>query len=256
MPSPFPGMNPYIEQRFDWPDFHVNFITRMQEALVRQVGDQYFVKAEERLILHERSAEERTGFGRADTGVIKSPGRRRVKSAATTLAVPLRLRLPAIDVEKHRFLEIRTIDDLRLVTVVEVLSPSNKTRGPDHDVYVAKRRQILRSQAHLVEIDLRRGGQRPPSPELPACDYYVLVSRWEERPDVDVWPIGLRQPLPTVPVPLLKPDPDVTLDLKAVLDQTYDALALGNRIYLHTPEPPLAPADAAWARRLVPKRRR
>jgi hypothetical protein len=256
MPSPFPGMNPYLEQRFDWQDFHLNFIARMQEALIKQVGDHYFVKAEERLILHERSAEERLAFGRADTGVIKAPGRRRLKSGATTSAAPLRLRLPAVDVEKQLFLEIRTADDLRLVTVIEVLSPSNKTPGPDHDVYLAKRRQTLRSQTHFIEIDLRRGGHRPPSPDLPECDYYILVSRAEDRPEVDVWPIGLRDPLPVVPIPLLKPDPDISLDLKAVLDHTYDAVALGHRIYLHDPEPPLDPADAAWAKRFVPKRRR
>src|SRR5262249_16881582 len=138
------------------------------------------------------------------------------------------------------------------ITVLELLSPSNKAPGSDREDYLAKRRQVLAGPTHLVEIDLRRGGTRPNLPELPLCDYYVLVSRSEQRPNLDFWPIHLRKRLPVVPIPLMAPDPDVLLDLQVVLDRTYDAANYGKYIYGETPEPPLSPEDLAWARQFVP----
>src|SRR5438445_5644779 len=107
MPSPFPGMNPYLEQNDTWEDFHNNFITRTQEMLTGMVGPNYLVKIEVRLYLHELSAEERLYFGRADVGVT-APLAGEPPAAASTLAMaPVRLTLPAVDVERHSSLEIR-----------------------------------------------------------------------------------------------------------------------------------------------------
>src|SRR5947209_11372037 len=221
MPSPFPGMNPYLEQNDTWEDFHNEFMTRTREILSGQVGPNYLVKIEVRLYLHELSAEERHYFGRADVGVTAPPG---AKAAATSVTTaPVRLTLPAVDVERHSSLEIRDRRNRRLVTVLELLSPTNKTSGADRNEYLAKRSQILAGTTHLVEIDLGRGGERPRPPEIPACDYYVLVSRAEERPDLLLWPINLHNRLPPVPVPLAAPDPSVSLDLQAVLHRVYDA---------------------------------
>jgi len=105
---------------------------------------------------------------------------------------------------------------------------------------------------HLVEIDLRRGGTRPTPPDLPACDYYVLVSRYEQRPKPVFLPLRLRQCLPVVRIPLLPPDPDVSLDLQAVLQRAYDAADYGKYIYGETPQPPLSDEDLAWARQFFP----
>ena len=138
------------------------------------------------------------------------------------------------------------------VTVIELLSPSNKAAGEDRNDYLAKRRQILRGQTHLVEIDLGRGGQRPSPPDLPPCDYYALVSRYGDRPNLGYWPIGLRDPLPILPIPLDGDDPPARLDLKSVLDQTYDAAHYADYIYQETPDPRLSAADGAWARGLIP----
>jgi hypothetical protein len=244
-------MNPYLEQNDTWEDFHTNFITRMQEALSGVVGPSYVVKVEVRLLLHERSAEERRLLGRADLGVsvLQAPV---PSTLGTALQAPVQLELPAVEVERHTSLEIRDRRNRRVVTVIELLSPSNKVRGADRDDYLAKRRQVLASQTHLVEIDLRRGGIRPDLPALPPCDYYVLVSRYEDRPRLGFWPIGLREPLPLVPVPLATPDPPVSLDLRAVLDHSYDAAGYGKYIYQETPDPPLTPDEEAWARQFVP----
>jgi hypothetical protein len=244
-------MNPYLEQDDAWEDFHHNFITRAQEALAPQVGENYFVKVEVRLYLHELSAEERRYFGRADVGVT-GPAENQPPESARSLAAPLQLSLPNVEVERYSWIEIRDRRSRRVVTVLELLSPTNKTTGPDRDEYVSKRARILMSSTHLVEIDLRRGGQRPTPPVLPPCDYYALVSRAQDRPQLGMWPINLRDPLPVIPVPLTPPDPDVILDLQALLHRVYDTAGYGKYIYAETPYPSLSPADAAWAQQFVP----
>jgi hypothetical protein len=249
-------MNPYLEQTDTWEDFHASFIAYARDTLTPQVGANYLVKIETRLYLHELSAEERRFFAKADVGVTAAGPRARAASApAATITAPLQLSLPAVETVRENYLEIFDRRERRVVTVLELLSPTNKTPGPDHDAYVGKRRSLLASWVHLVEIDLRRGGARPTPPELPSCDYYALVSRYEQRPHVvDVWPIRLRERLPVLPVPLTSPDPDVHLDLQALLHRVYDAADYGKYIYGEAPQPPLAPDDAAWAGALVPPR--
>src|SRR5207253_8965878 len=136
----------------------------------------------------------------------------------------------------------------------ELLSPTNKTPGADRNEYLAKRAQVLAGSTHLVEIDLGREGERPRPPEIPACDYYVLVSRAEDRPHLDLWPISLRDRLPPVPIPLAAPDADILLDLQTVLHRVYDAADYGKYIYGETPQPPLSVSDAAWARQFATSR--
>ena len=86
--------------------------------------------------------------------------------------------LPTIDVVHEPCIEIRDRHSRALVTVIELLSPTKKERGPDRDQYITKRRCILASPAHLVEIDLLRGFERMPLKDLPPCDYVVMVSRY------------------------------------------------------------------------------
>jgi hypothetical protein len=246
-------MNPFLEQNDTWEDFHQNFMTRAQEALSGPVGNNYLVKIETRLYLRELSAEERRFIGRADVSVSGSPtGITEVAAGPATLAAPMDLYLPAVDTQRESFLEIFDRRERRVVTVMELLSPTNKSPGADHAAYVGKRRSLLASRTHLVEVDLRRGGVRPQTPELPPCDYYVFVSWYQHRPRVGLWPVGLRDRLPVIPVPLTPPDPDVPLDLQELLHRVYDAAGYAKYIYNEAPQPPLLPADAAWARQFVP----
>ena len=205
MPSPFPGMNPYLEQEDAWRDFHEAFLPAARESLSPQVSPAYVVKLEQNLYIHERSADE-------------------------------------------SFLEIRDSKTRRLVTVIELLSPTNKRPSDDRQRYLAKRAGLLRSEAHFVEIDLLRGWPRMPFDEPPTGDYCVLVSRVEDRPRAEFWPIGLRQRLPVIPIPLQDPHPDAELDLQAVLHRVYDAAYYRDYIYDGSPWPPLSDADADWAR--------
>ena len=147
-------------------------------------------------------------------------------------------------------MEIRDRLDARLVTAIEVLSPTNK-RGEGREEYLENRRPILHSPAHLVEIDLLRRGRRVPMEQaLPTAPYYVYVGRHDIRPDTDVWPIRLDRPLAEVPIPLLVGDDDVMLDLQTALTAVYDLSDYGLEIdYARPPEVPLKTRQAAWVDR-------
>jgi hypothetical protein len=244
-------MNPYLEQDYDWHEFHSNFVVQTQRYLYPLVGSRYIVKTETRLILHAVPEDERRFFAVADVGVAR-PGVDDEGGVATaTVDAPVLLDLPNFEVEKTRYLRIVDKENRRVVTTIELLSPSNKKGGTDRDVYLAKRNELFRSEVHFVEIDLRRWGVRPAPPELPSCDYYALVSPHEDRPRVGLWPFGLRDPLPSIPIPLRAPDLPVMLNLKAVLDEVYDATGFGNHIYQQVPDPPLNAVDAAWAHQIL-----
>jgi hypothetical protein len=256
MPSPFPGMNPYLEQDDVWHDFHERFIPSISDVLVPQVRPGYIVKLDEHVYIHERSAAEREFLGGVDVSVTRGDVPSPPHSSAAVLAAPVHGRIPtAIDVERLSFVEIRDRRSRELITVLEVLSPSNKRLGADREQYIAKRRQLFASSVHFVEIDLLRGGPRLPLEDLPDCDYCVLVSRTEERPQVGIWPLRLRERLPIIPIPLRAPDADARLDLQEALNRLYDAAGYVDYIYTGAPQPPLHPDDAAWARQLLPTER-
>src|SRR3954447_22512757 len=251
MPSPFPGMNPYLEQDDAWHDFHEKFLPAIAERLVAQVRPNYIVKIDEHIYVHEMPVEPRRFLGRADVAVGRTPTPGAVRAKAGVLEAPARVRLPAQDVERLAFLEIRDRHSRELIAVVELLSPSNKRPGPDREQYLAKREQLLGSRAHLVEVDLLRGGRPMPMDDRPECDYSVLVSRAEDRPLAGFWPIRLRDPLPAISIPLRLPDEEARLDLQEALHRVYDASGYEDYIYAGAPEPPLAPDDAEWARQVA-----
>jgi hypothetical protein len=244
-------MNPYLEQEDVWQDFHQSFLIHARELLTGQVRPHYVVKVEELVFIHELPGEERRLLGQPDVSVIDRPRPAadgpHALQAPTTVWIP-----PGAVVEHHSYLEIRDRSNRGVVTVLELLSPSNKRPGADREQYLSKRRRLLRSPTHLVEIDLLRGGPRLPVEGLAPCDYYALVSRAEQRPSAGLWPIRLRDPLPTIPVPLRSGDADASIDLQAALHRIYDAAGYEDYIYTGAPEPPLPAEDAAWAGQLVP----
>lgn len=253
MPSPFPGMNPYLEQADVWHDFHESFMPAAREALAPQLDPNYIAKIDEHIYIHDIESGGREFLGRADVGVVPVRGEGD-EAIAAVLDSPARVRLPDVDREGVAFLEIRDRRNRALVTVVELLSPANKRPGEDRRQYLTKRNQLIANGVNLVEIDLLRGGPRMPMHDLPPCDYCAVVARPEEWPDAAVWPIALRDPLPPLPVPLRSGEPHATLDLRALLDRLYDAANYRAFIYDGTPEPPLSPDDAAWAAKFVPRR--
>jgi hypothetical protein len=205
------------------------------------------------MYIHELPAGERRFLGRGDVLVpARTPASTATAAPGSVLEAPAEVGVPAVDTESLSFLEIRDRDSHELITVVGLLSPSNKYTGPDREQYLAKARQLQRSWVHFVEIDLLRGGPRMPWLDMRACDYCVVVSRVDQRPRAGFWPIRLRDRLPEIPIPLRHGDADARLDLQQVLDRIYDAAGYAYTIYDGPPEPALSAEDTAWARSFLP----
>lgn len=251
MPSPFPGMNPYFEQAAYWLDFYTEFLSALRRLLAPRIGPKYIVQLEEYMYIHDLPPEPRRRVGDADLSLART-GREGVAAAGVgLLEAPAEIRLPEQEVEEVPYLEVRDRLGRELVTVIELLSPSNKRAGEDREAYLAKRRELLRTPTHLVEIDLLRGWTPMPQEGRPECEYSVMVSRAERRPAADFWPIRLRDRLPIIPIPLRPPDDAVPVDLQEVLHRAYDGPGYEHFIYNGSPEPPLSSNDAAWARQFL-----
>jgi Protein of unknown function (DUF4058) len=249
MPSPFPGMNPYLERHDMWADFHDRLLVEVSNSLIRQVRPHYVVKIEEYVYLHQLDDEEadRERVGRPDLGVMANRPPTGGWAVAVLDAPAVGTVPPEVELVRIPYLEVRDRADRTLVTAIELLSPSNKSSGEDRDQHEVKWRRLLASSANVVEIDLLRGGERMPWVGLPPCDYLVTVSRREQRPQVGFWPVRLRDPLPNIPVPLRPGQPEPRLDLQALLHKVYDDAGYEDHIYEAFPEPRLPPPDDAWA---------
>jgi hypothetical protein len=244
-------MNPYLEQPDAWQDFHQSFMKEIRDRLVAMVSGAYIVKLESHIYVHELSSEERRLVGKADIGLSGSGRPKGGGMGTDMLEAPLLVQLPVVDVERSSYVEIRDKSNRTLVTVIELISPTNKYSGPDREAFLAKRKNLMNGQVNYVEIDLLRGGPRLPIPELPACDYYVLVRRTIDWPVAGLWPFNLRDPLPRIPIPLQAPDGDLHLDLQQPFQAVFDAAGYEYHIYNEEPQPLLSAEDKEWARQLL-----
>ena len=251
MPSPFPGMDPYLEREELFHDFHERFIPAAAALLTPQVRPRYIVKLNEHVYIHELPANERRLVGKSDDSIVRNQGQAGPLGPSTVAAAPVYATLPqmAVDEERLAFIQIRDRDSMEIVTVVELLSPSNKSS--DRQSYLAKRRRYLENGISLVEIDMLRGWPRMPLDQMPKCDYYVAVALPEDVPRVGVWPSQLRDKLPTISVPLRAPDASVPLNLKQAFDRVYDEAGYIDYIYRNPPQPALPKKEAVWAKQLL-----
>jgi len=267
LPSPFPGMDPYLEDRSLWLDVHQCLAGQVGRQLTPLLAPRYVARLSARLVAYTPDTEEMSIFY-PDVDVTTSRlGERLATLPQPSLYEPVvhalppiappPLVLPVVVSEPLRLVtvEVRDVAHGRLVTAIEVLSPVNKRAGEGLDEYRGKRQMVLAANAHLVEIDLLRQGTRPPRLKgLPASDYAIFVTRAERRDLTGVWPLGVRDPLPVVPVPLLPGDADVPLDLGHALRTIYDEARYDLSIdYRQPPPPPLSEEDVAWAEELVAK---
>jgi hypothetical protein len=260
-------MDPWLEDPAQWPDVHTRLINALSDLLVPKVRPRYAVRIEERVYVDgdEGSEPELVALG-ADVSLEVRPrgGRRlarrgKVRARRRGAIEPVEVPTLIGGSVTLRHLKVVTAKGHEVVAVIELLSPTNK-RGPasaGRREYVAKRDVVLRSAAHLVEVDLLRAGQRVPMLRpLPPAEYYAILSRAGRRPRCEVWPIGLRDQLPTIDLPL-RGDESVPLDLQAALDLVYDRAGYDAQLdYDAAPVPPLSRADAAWARGRVAAWRR
>ena len=248
MPSPFPGLDPFLESQL-WDDFHTQFVTIIREMLVPRVRPQYLVNVERYVYMTQPDDEDEVVKIIAPDVFVSDTGhgwREYAGRAVATLA-PVRNRLP-MPKRRRAYLTIRTKEFREVVTVIELLSPSNKARGDGVAEYLGKRANVQSSTTNLVELDFLRGGQRLPTANpLQPGDYFAFVSRPTEGPDIDVYGWSLRDPLPSIPIPLAEPDPDVLLDLQDVFTTTYDRAGYDYALNYRAPvRPPLSADDAAW----------
>lgn len=260
MPSPFPGMDPYLESPDLWPDVHHRIISEMQQMLNPSLRPRYVARVELRVYISDEDDPGRRVII-ADLRVEKRGTRTpRPSSTGAALAISQHQEIALLidDEIKEARLEIREVGSKMLVTVIEVLSPTNKIAGARGRLsFLEKRRDTLASEVHWVEIDLLRPGL--PSVDQNAfrsCDYRILVSRHERRSTSQFWPVSVRQPLPVIGIPLRPDDADVPLSLGDVLAAAYEHGAYDMSIdYRRSPDPPLTKEDAAWAKKLLAKRK-
>lgn len=268
MPSPFPGMDPYLESPRWFPGLHNSLILCIVEQLQPVLSPAYYAQSGQRVWLEvsERYVEP-------DVNVMRErrpPERREQGGVAvaepeveTELAAgrPVLIAVENVEHDEHieSFVEIhrRWSGQDRLIATIEVVSPSNKTPGHEgYDKYRAKQREMLGSQAHLIEIDLLRAGTHVAAvprgiahEKAGSFDYHVSVHRFDRSKEYLVYPIRLEQRLPVIAVPLLPEDPPVELNLQAAFTRAYDAGPYRRAVrYGKDPiEPALTPEQTGWA---------
>ena len=234
MPSPFPGMDPYIEAYGDWLDFHGRLITYCCDLLNDRLPEGYAASLDTQLKLVHAEEDVVEGRMRPDLGVHRDPRgsatpARGVGVGVATLEART-LTLP-VDYDEIRESAVQIIHypERRLVTHIELLSPTNK-RNPGRGEYLAKRVALIHQQkVNMVEIDLLLGGER----------------------------LETVEPLPEIPIPLLPPDADVTIDLAVLVNQVYDRGRYRHLLAYDRPSPKaLAAPEGAWAAEVAAAARR
>jgi hypothetical protein len=248
-------MDPYLEGEM-WQEFHGTLIGAIRAQLMRVLPRSYVALLAKRYVLDDDALgivdvpRSRTVYPDVHVTTARvrevTLGNRDTSLGVAEPAVELPSRLP--EEAPQLSIEIKDVAERRLVTVIEVLSPANKI-GVGAREYAERRAAILATKTHLLEIDLvRRGARIELRGEAPPAPYYVYLSRAERRPLTAVWPVALRDPLPTVPVPLLPPDPDVPLDLQRAIADCFELVGYERLLDYGAspPEPPLAPEDAQW----------
>jgi hypothetical protein len=249
MPSPFPGMDPYLEDPAFWQDFHRSFVTYCRDMLMDRLPSDYEARIDEQVRLVERSENERQRTIIPDVAVTRAgraAGAAAASGAVATLE-PVAIPLAAVEEQRDVWIEIFHRPERSLVTVIELLSPSNKN-GDGYGEYRIRRRQVIRHKVHLVELDLLLGGRRIQLRDpLPEADYYAFVTR-ADADQAEVYSWSIRDPLPTIPIPLKSPDPDIGLNIAEVVDITYDRGRYTRSLrYDRQPPTPLPEDTMRWA---------
>jgi hypothetical protein len=261
-------MDPYLEAPDIWPDFHNRLAEHISSELNGVLPAPYYARLEMR---PEVGIVEEGGYRRRivpDVAVVRRPapglhagGVAVLERPRNSLSTSIEVAIPS-ELIRHAFVEIR--DPSRghhLITMIEIASPSNKRPGDDGRAYERKQREVLDSDASLIELDLLRTGERLlPHVELrqvvatlePVPDYLVLVNRSWTRAEMPRWqlfPATLAGPLPVFPVPLREGQEEPLLDLQFVFQRAYDSgpYRRGAVDYSQPPQPPLPEDRVAWA---------
>lgn len=231
MPSPFPGMDPWVESPVVWLDFQNSLANGISSQLNQFLPDRYYA------LLEIRNEVMWSAKARPQVS--------RVSDVAEVASVRIK--------DSKR--------DHEVVTAIEIVSPANKRPGEDRDSYLSKRKQIVESDTSLIEIDLLRDGERAWTEREyasqltnldPAPSYLVAVGRsWHRRLPAryHVFPVPLRDLLPVIPIPLRESEEELSLDLQHIFRRTYESgpYARGAVDYSKPADPPLSDDDSKWA---------
>jgi hypothetical protein len=256
MSSPFPGMDPFIESRRIWSDFHLDLAAEIRAHLNAHIQPGYYATAVTYVTYEVIEVTQSTSRAVSpDVSVWRTELRLTAPGTAAVIDPPLARSTVPLEVPvRVTNVEVRESSTDMLVTAIEILSPTNKRPGRERQKYLRKRCALLRSQVHVMELDLLRGGERTPlETAVPLAPYYVTLARLDHRPHVDVWPIQLAMQLPVLPVPLSAPDPDVALDLGMIVQAVYERGGYTTRIDYGqpVPPPPLDSAQQVWVTHLL-----
>ena len=261
MPSPFPGMNPYLEHPDFWSEVHHRLITAIADTIAPLIRPKYYAAIEKRTYLSE--IEDSVLVGIPDLAVYTkrdaSGTLTRTPTNQTGSTVALATQTEAISVTvpipeeiRESYLEIREVGTGTVVTVVEIISPKNKGAGEGRKAYERKRKQLLGSSTHLVEIDLIRSGQPMRILEEIKSDYRILISRSEIRPRAYLYAFSVRDTIPSFSLPLQSGESKPLVELQSLLNGVYERAGYDLRLdYTQEPVPKLKPEDAIWASELL-----
>jgi hypothetical protein len=261
MRPPFPGMDPWLEHPARWLSVHNSLITAIRDDLASKVAPRFFVDIEQHTYLVLIGGDEYLGMPDVVIGRTKSrqplPKPVEPVASAATGVLELNVEVPIQDRIDEWYLEIRDVGTGKLITVIEILSPTNKSHPPGRKQYLRKREHILDSRTNLVEIDLLRQGKPMPIRQPVKSDYRILISPGKSRPRARLLAFGVRQPIPAIPIPLLPKGPEPTLDLNDVLHALYERARYDLLLnYSKPPVPPLNEEDTEWARAIVSRKPR
>ncbi len=253
MPSPFPGMDPYLENPEIWSEVHHWLLTGIAEFLVGQLRPKYRVAVEKRI--YQTTDETSLLVGIPDVIVAKAipTGRAGSSTAIATPPQPVTVNLPMPEEVRESYLEVREVGTGEVITTIEVLSPKNKRSGEGRNAYETKRRRILGSLTHLVEIDLLRAGTPMTilNPTI-SSQYRILVSRSDRRPSADLYAFNLPDSIPIFSLPLQRQDMEPLVNLQVILQSIYDRAGFDLAInYDRSAVPPLTGEDLAWAEKII-----
>jgi hypothetical protein len=253
MPSPFPGMDPYLESR--WQDVHTRIMVYAVDALSEQLPEGLVAWVEEGVSVDADEFASQVSPDVNITGETTADGESgEVAIMAPPIAVePLIVPVSEPITERHIEILDRTSGQ-QVITAIEFLSPTNKIPGEGRERYLTKQREYLEAGVNLVEVDLVRAGQftlaialsrlRPPE----HTTSYVCVRRATRPWEAEVYPISLREPLREIRIPLRPSDQDVLLNLQELVGTCYDRGRYAAKLdYTAPPVPPLPPSDAEWA---------
>ncbi len=256
MKSPFPGMDPYLQQH--WGDVHTSLVTYARDQLQETLPSGLVARAQERVYLEKEGEADRSTY--PDVYVVERPKR---KGAAIGGRGGLALAEPVIvkfrdEPITERFIQIIDAKSgKRVVSVIEFISPTNKIAGAGFDLYRQKQTEAERAGISLVEVDLVLGGKRVLSVPLNRIKfryrtrYQAIVRRGWNWQEAEVYPLPLRDRLPVIPVPLRRADRDARLNLQALIDKCYQSGCYDDIDYQEDADPPLEGHDAEWANELL-----